>query len=180
MIDAEDIVDFWFALAPADWWGKDENLDCVIAKRFGNVHQRAARGELWQWRKTTLGRLAEIIILDQFSRQLYREDARAFAQDALALVLAQEAVASVVYREELSAIQQAFLYMPFMHSESAVIHEEAVRLYKSLGLKEQLAFEMKHKVIIDRFGRYPHRNAILGRCSTERELEFLAGPDSSF
>ncbi|RMH18945.1 MAG: DUF924 domain-containing protein, partial [Gammaproteobacteria bacterium] len=125
------------------------------------------------------GRLAEIIVLDQFSRNLYREDPRAFAQDALALALSQEAIAQEA-DQALSASQKAFLYMPFMHSESAIIHEMALKLFDQPGLEGNLDFEIQHKTIIDQFGRYPHRNAILGRSSTEAEQKFLQNPGAGF
>jgi uncharacterized protein (DUF924 family) len=118
-------------------------------------------------------------VLDQFSRNLYRDDARAFAQDVVALVLAQEAV-SLGLDANLATAQKAFLYMPYMHSESLVIHAAAVTLFSQPGLEFNHDFELRHKAIIERFGRYPHRNAVLGRTSTPEELEFLNGPGSSF
>ncbi len=118
------------------------------------------------------GRLAEIIVLDQFSRNVYRDTPRAFAQDALALVLAQELVASGQDRS-LPEAQRVFAYMPYMHSESALVHAQAVELFTQLGIQDNLNFELRHKAIIDRFGRYPHRNAILGRTSSAEELAFL-------
>ena len=144
-----------------------------------STHQQAAQAELWGWRKTAEGRLAEIIVLDQFSRNLFRDSPQAFAQDSLALALAQEAI-SLNLDQQLSPEQRAFLYMPFMHSESKLIHEFALKLFQRLGNPTNLEFEKKHKVIIDRFGRYPHRNQILGRESTDEELTFLTQPDSSF
>ena len=118
-------------------------------------------------------------MLDQFSRNLFREDPRAFAQDGLALALAQEAI-SLQLDQQLSPKQRSFLYLPFMHSESKLIHEFALKLFQRLGNETNLAFEKKHKVIIDHFGRYPHRNAVLGRVSTAEEIEFLKQPNSSF
>ena len=118
-------------------------------------------------------------MLDQFSRNIHRDTAEAFANDALALALAQEAVARGCDRE-LPPVERAFLYLPWMHSESALIHEEALRLFAAPGLEKNLDFERRHKAIIDRFGRYPHRNAVLGRASTADELEFLKQPGSSF
>ena len=118
-------------------------------------------------------------MLDQFSRNIYRDTAKAFAQDAMALVLAQEAVASGALLQ-LNADERNFLLMPYMHSESAVIHQQAEALFKHYAPENNYQFELKHKVIIDRFGRYPHRNAILGRVSTTEELEFLKQPGSDF
>lgn len=123
--------------------------------------------------------MAEIIILDQFSRNMFRETPRSFSHDVQALVLAQEAVA-LGLDAELPTEQRTFLYMPYMHSESLRIHEEAVRLFTLNGVKENLDFEYRHKVIIERFGRYPHRNAILGRESSPEEVAFLNEPGSSF
>jgi len=179
-IVADDIIQFWFQeLTPEQWWIKSETLDADIAKRFLDVHLKAASCELWQWRDTSVGRLAEIIILDQFSRNMYRGTASAFAFDALALALAQEAVNKREH-ESLTAMQRGILYMPYMHSESASIHREAEKLFKANGLDVQYQFELKHKLIIDRFGRYPHRNKLLGRQSSSEELEFLKLPDSGF
>jgi uncharacterized protein (DUF924 family) len=118
-------------------------------------------------------------VLDQFSRNVYRDTPRSFAQDALALVLAQELVASGQDRS-LPEAQRVFAYMPYMHSESALVHTQAVALFTQLGIEGNLDYELRHKAIIDRFGRYPHRNAILGRTSTAEELAFLSEPGASF
>jgi len=134
---------------------------------------------LFDWRSNALGRLAEIIVLDQFSRNIFRDQSSAFAWDAQALVLAQEAVTAGAL-EQLESSQQAFLIMPYMHSESKMIHEQAIKLFSRPGLEFNLDFEKRHKVIIDRFGRYPHRNEILGRQSTAEEQEFLKQPGSAF
>lgn len=125
------------------------------------------------------GRLAEIIVLDQLSRNLYRNSPLAFAQDALALALAQEAI-TLKLDAALPPIQRSFLYMPFMHSESKLIHQYALKLFEDLGNPINLDFEQRHKVIIDRFGRYPHRNQVLGRNSSQEELDFLTQPNSHF
>lgn len=176
----QDILDFWFAAENRpNWFAKSNNFDVLIEKKFKALHQQAAQAELWSWRNNTEGRLAEIIVLDQFSRNLYRDSPLAFAQDALALALAQEAI-SLGLDEHLTPEQRSFFYMPFMHSESAKIHQSALELFEKLGNPINLDFEKKHKVIIDRFGRYPHRNAVLGRNSTTEELEFLTQPNSSF
>ncbi len=158
---------------------KDERLDRLIADRFGEVHRQAAAGELFSWRSSPQGRLAEIIVLDQFSRNIFRGDARSFACDSEALVLAQEAIAQG-HDLQLNLQEKSFLYMPFMHSESLLIHDQAVKLFTQKGLEYNLDFEFRHKRIIERFGRYPHRNAILGRISSPEEVEFLSGPDSGF
>ncbi len=175
-----DVIHFWFGEIDAKkWWARDPALDALIRTRFETTHRAASRGELFAWRSTAPGRLAEIILLDQFSRNMYRESPRAFAFDALALVLAQEAV-SIGADYELPIARRGFIYMPYMHSESALIHEQALILFSQPGLEFNLDYERRHKHIIDRFGRYPHRNAVLGRDSTPSEVEFLKLPDSAF
>jgi len=177
---APAVIQFWFEeLQPAQWWHVDEMLDQRIHERFGALHRAAAASECWAWRQTAQGRLAEIIVLDQFSRNLYRGTAGAFACDSMALALAQEAVA-VGADLALPVAFRAFLYMPYMHSESKVIHGEALRLFSAHGLEANLDSEVRHQAIIDRFGRYPHRNLALGRVSTDEELHFLTQPGSSF
>ena len=174
------ILSFWFEeLQPAQWWRVDAALDQRIRTQFGALHQAAHAGELAAWREQPQGRLAEIIVLDQLSRNLYRNDPRAYAQDPLALGLAQEAVA-LGHDRQLNPVQRRFLYMPYMHSESARIHVVAEKLFGDLGLPEVQDYELRHKLIIDRFGRYPHRNQVLNRPSTTEELEFLKTPGSSF
>ena len=176
----QDILDFWFAPEnQQNWFSKSDAFDQTLEKRFKSTLLSAQKSELWNWRSSAEGRLAEIIVLDQFSRNLYRESPLAFAQDALALALAQEAVSQGL-DQQLWPDQRSFLYMPFMHSESPLIHQYALKLFEDLGNPMNLGFEKKHKVIIDRFGRYPHRNAVLGRVSTAEEAEFLTQPDSSF
>ncbi len=176
----ETILAFWFEeIASKQWWTASADLDRTIGLRFGAIHGAAERCELWHWRETPEGRLAEIIVLDQFSRNIYRGHPRAFASDCLALGLAQVAVAAKA-DAELDATQRAFLYMPYMHSESRVIHSIALALFGSQGLEHNLESELRHKAIIDRFGRYPHRNAILGRASTPEEAAFLKSTGSSF
>ncbi|CAI0764770.1 Uncharacterized protein conserved in bacteria [Serratia entomophila] len=174
------ILDFWFEeIEPVMWFKKDEDFDRLLHTRFGHIWQAAAAGELAGWRATVEGRLAEVIVLDQFSRNLFRGTPRSFSCDGMALILAQEAIRSGEC-ERLSREQRGFLYLPFMHSESALIHRQALQLYTELDNGDQLEFELRHKAIIDRFGRYPHRNAILGRVSTPEEEEFLRQPGSGF
>lgn len=176
----QDILTFWFEeIDQSKWWVKDPAFDQTIKERFYHLHNAAKSGELFEWRTTAKGRLAEIIILDQFSRNIFRDTANAFACDPIALALAQEAVAAGA-DDTLNDSEKMFLYLPFMHSESIKIHEYAVQLYKDKKLDDVLDFELKHKVIIERFGRYPHRNEILERVSTAQEIEFLKQPDSSF
>lgn len=176
----EDILNFWFAeCVQSDWWEKSRTFDARLQRRFGAVHKAATKGELAPWRARGKGRLAEIIVLDQFSRNMYRDTPRAFAYDTIALVLAQEAISLAVHANWSSDFK-SFLYMPFMHSESLWAHEQAVQLFSEPGLEDSLKFEFAHKAIIERFGRYPHRNAILGRPSTAEEVAFLKQPGSSF
>ncbi len=176
-----DILSFWFQEStPAQWFSKDLVFDALIRERFSTTHTAALAGELSTWRQVgATGRLAEIIVLDQFSRNLFRDDPRQFGADTIALVLAQEADAAG-FDQALSPTERVFLYLPYMHSESRLIHTEALRLYTALGLAQNLDYEIMHKTIIDRFGRYPHRNAVLGRVSTPEELEFLTQPNSHF
>ncbi|WP_027469298.1 DUF924 family protein [Deefgea rivuli] len=176
----QEILKFWFEdIEPAKWWIKDPHFDLLIRERFTDTHSRATQCELYEWRDTAHGRLAEIIVLDQFSRNMFRDTPQAFAQDALALALAQEAI-SAGAADLLTPVERSFLYLPFMHSESLMIHELAVSLYTENGLQNNLDFELKHQAIIEQFGRYPHRNAILGRVSTPEEVEFLQLPNSGF
>ena len=175
-----DIARFWFdEIAPAQWWRADPAFDAQVRERFGALLQAAVAGELHAWRATAEGRLAEVIVLDQFSRNIHRDTAAAFANDTLALALAQEAVTRGCDRE-LSVPERVFLYLPWMHSESALLHEQALRLFATPGMEQNLEFEHRHKAIIDRFGRYPHRNEALGRRSTPEETEFLTQPGSAF
>lgn len=176
----EDILDFWFSeITPAQWWAKSDPFDQLVAERFGAVQAAAARCELYEWRETAHGRLAEIIVLDQFSRNIHRGRREAFACDGQALALAQTAIA-LNSDVALTAAERAFLYLPYMHSESALIHRQAVALFSRPGLEGNLDFELRHQAIIARFGRYPHRNEILGRPSTPEEIDFLGTPGSSF
>ena len=179
-MQSHSILHFWFTeLTPKQHFAKDAALDEAIRTRFSSTLDAAARCELFAWRAPPEGRLAEVLVLDQFSRNVYRDTARAFAQDALALVLAQELVASGQDRS-LPLAQRSFAYMPYMHSESALVHAQAVALFSQPGMEDTLRFELRHKEIIDRFGRYPHRNALLGRTSTPEERAFLSEPGSSF
>lgn len=176
----DTILRFWFQeILPAQWWTVDSAFDGLVRGRFGALHEQARRCELFAWRATPQGRLAEVIVLDQFARNIHRGTAGAFAADPLALALAQEAVTAGADMA-LPIEQRAFLYMPYMHSESAAIHAAGEPLIKARAPQGTHDFELKHKAIIDRFGRYPHRNAILGRVSTPEEEVFLTQPGSSF
>lgn len=174
------IIDFWFEeIDPSLWFMKDELFDQQIRRRFFDVFEDVVAGKTHAWRGTPEGRLAEIIVLDQFSRNLFRDSPQAFAQDELALHLAKEAI-RVGDDQRLPIVQKHFFYMPFMHSEDLQAHEEAVKLFSQKGLENGLKFELMHKKIIETYGRYPHRNKALGRISTPEELEFLKQPGSSF
>jgi uncharacterized protein (DUF924 family) len=174
------VIGFWFEeTAPNQWWASDPDFDALVRHRFHRLLEQAAQGELWLWRASAQGRLAEVIVLDQFSRNIHRGTPAAFAQDPMALALAQEAVAASALAQ-LSPVQRSFLLLPYMHSESRLIHAQAERLYVEHAPPENHGFELRHKAIIDRFGRYPHRNAVLGRASSEEEIAFLAQPGSSF
>ncbi|MBX3639038.1 MAG: DUF924 domain-containing protein [Nitrosomonas sp.] len=174
------VLKFWFdEIDSKMWWVSDSNFDNQIKDKFENLVTQASQGELYEWRKEPKGRLAEIILLDQFSRNIYRNTPKAFANDQLALVLAQEAVETKV-PHVLTKTECGFLLLPFMHSESKKIHHIAEILYREYAASYNYEYELKHKAIIDRFGRYPHRNAVLGRESNTDEVEFLKQPGSSF
>lgn len=175
------ILDFCFEEAgPQRFFEKSLSFDQELTERFSNILPAAAAAEFYTWRSSIRGRLAEIIILDQFSRNIYRDTPAAFAQDSMALTLAQEAIAAGALHELTTVAERKFLLMPYMHSESQLIHQHAESLFKHFTDEETYGFELRHKVIIDQFGRYPHRNAILGRASTDAELDFLGTPNSSF
>lgn len=176
----QEILKFWFEeISQSQWFKKDDAFDQLISDRFSDVHSRAVRCELFNWRINAEGRLAEIIVLDQFSRNMFRNSPLAFINDPMALTLSQEAI-SLGMDRLLEPVGRSFMYLPFMHSESIKIHEVAEDLYRKHGNQSNLEWEIKHKKIIERFGRYPHRNEALGRNSTKEELEFLKQPNSSF
>jgi uncharacterized protein (DUF924 family) len=173
MRTAEDVIRFWFVdHGKDDWFGGKPEFDAALAAEFAETHEQVARGEAWLWRTTPEGRLAEVIVLDQFSRQLHRGDAIAFAQDKMALVLAQEAIAAGA-DQALDPVRRAFFYLPFMHAEALVIQDEGVKLYTALGDADQLEYMHKHRTAIARFGRFPFRNKALGRVSTAEELAYM-------
>ncbi|MGY0399207.1 MAG: DUF924 family protein [Ostreibacterium sp.] len=179
-VNYNTIINFWFTeIQPAAWFKKDEAFDQLISDRFISTYYAAAHGELCHWRDYPQGRLAEIIVLDQFSRNIFRDSAQAFQTDNLAVILTQEAIKAKADKA-LSSTEKAFLYMPLMHSESLIIHQQAVEVFAQQGLESNYQFELKHQVIIKKFGRYPHRNKILKRTSTAEELAFLNEPNSSF
>ncbi|MDE3270725.1 DUF924 family protein [Pseudoalteromonas sp. G4] len=173
----QTVYSFWFeTLTAKQWFSVSQEVDDAIKQQFETTLLAAKQGELHHWRETAKGALCEIIVLDQFSRNIYRDLPDAFSQDPQALVLAQWAIARG-FNKQLSEEEVGFMYLPFMHSESKQIHEVAEQLYRG---HPNYDFEVAHKNIIDRFGRYPHRNEILGRVSSEQELTFLTHPNSSF
>ncbi|WP_114700116.1 DUF924 family protein [Psychrobacter proteolyticus] len=190
--DARAVLDFWFDKNnEAYWFEQNDRFDKQIQDKFGSIWEAAKQGECVTWRiaessldgnssiTALAGRLAEIIVLDQFSRNLCRGQASAFAQDGMALALAQEAIQQP-YFDTLPMQWRRFIIIPFMHSESAMIHKRYLPLFEQLDDANTLDFEHRHKQIIDQFGRYPHRNEVLNRDSTEDEKNFLKQPNSSF
>ncbi len=176
----KEVLEFWFNPEnKSKQFMKSDEFDKEIHDRFYEVWKKGCEGLLSNWRTTLQGRLAEIIVLDQFSRNLCRGKACAFSQDHMALVLSQEAIKQEGFYELTQEARQ-FMIMPFMHSESLEIHKQSIVLFEELGHEVSTDFAYKHKEIIDRFGRYPHRNDALGRESTKEEIEFLKQPGSSF
>lgn len=172
-MNAQRILDFWFDEATKPlWFVPDIEFDEILHVNFTEFWYAAAAGELFRWREGVYGRLAEVLILDQFSRHLFRNSPRAYAQDSMALALAQEAVRDEEFGFMLPEYKQ-FMLMPFLHSESRIIHERACRLFARHTSAYVLDIELKHKNVIDRFGRYPHRNITLGRKSTVEEIAFM-------
>jgi uncharacterized protein (DUF924 family) len=180
MRTADDVLTFWFEdHGPDDWFAAKPEFDVLVARGFSQTHASLARGEGWSWRSTPDGRLAEVIVLDQFSRQLFRGQARAFATDGIALALAQEAV-SGGHHNFVSPERRGFFLLPFMHAESALMQQESVRLHTALGSPEQMKFAQGHADIIQRFGRFPRRNAALGRPSTPEEEAYIISSQGAF
>ena len=187
--EAREVLEFWFGSGHGigtprmEWFRKDAAFDAAIRARFGGLHERAARGALEAWRASPESMLALVVILDQFSRNLHREDPRAYAQDEHARACAHEAL---LRGDDLGLlpVQRQFLYLPYEHSEDLGDQERGVELMRSLEAFEETrgltSWAEKHRDIIRRFGRFPHRNEILGRESTPEEVEFLKGPGSSF
>lgn len=168
-----EILKFWFEeTTPAQRFKKDTDFDALIKKRYEKTYWNILEGKTKTWQSTPEGRLAEIIVLDQFARNMFRDVARAFAGDKLALSLAEEAIA-IGDDLKISQEQRVFFYMPYMHSESAEVHTKALDIFKQYGNAANLDYEIKHKAIIDTFGRYPHRNNALERTSTPEEIKWL-------
>jgi uncharacterized protein (DUF924 family) len=190
--DAQEVLDFWFGVPGSpthgtrrpEWWRKDPAFDAEVRTRFGALIERALRGELEAWAATPEGALAQVLLLDQLTRNAFRDTARAFAGDARALA-ASQAMVGRRQDELLPPEQRAFVYMPYEHAEGLAMQDEAVRLFTRLteaapGEREQLDYARRHQAVIQRFGRFPHRNRALGRRSTSEEAAFLEQPGSSF
>ncbi|WP_417310509.1 DUF924 family protein [Devosia sp.] len=177
----EDVLNFWFVEhGEEDWFGGKPEFDAALAERFTETHAAVAAGEAAHWRATPDGRLAEILVLDQFSRQLFRDEAKAFATDPMALDLARAAVA-VEDDHLLEPRRRMFCYMPYMHSESLEVHNtESIPLFTELGDENALKFEIAHRDLLARFGRYPKRNEALGRESTPEEQAYIEDSDGMF
>ena len=188
---AQAVVHFWFGApgspergkARTAWFRKDDAFDDEIRRRFGEAVEIALAGGLGEWCANAEGSLARILLLDQFTRNIFRGSARAFAGDQRALATAEEAVARGFDRE-LTARERWFMYMPFEHAEDRAAQARSLALFGALaaetGLASPLEWARRHAAVIERFGRYPHRNAILGRESTPEEIAFLATPGSGF
>jgi uncharacterized protein (DUF924 family) len=173
---AEEVLRFWFGQDAKRWFEKNATFDAEIRSRFLPLYEELAANSDWLAQPRDC--LARIVALDQFPRNMFRGTPRAFATDALALAAAKHAVARG-YDRNLSPVEKQFVYLPFEHSESLADQQRACELMKPLG-EELYGWAVKHKVIIERFGRFPHRNQILGRKSTPEEIEFLKQPGSGF
>ena len=179
----DDILAFWFdECTPEDWFTKNTDFDVRVAQRFGGTYDAAIGGALNDWQETPLGVLALVIVLDQFPRNIFRDSEKSFASDAKALGVTRAALArSDDTDSAFTDHHRQFLYLPLMHSENEEDQRECVRLAEERTENELLRdFARQHLIVIERFGRFPHRNAILGRESTAEELEFLKQEGSSF
>jgi uncharacterized protein (DUF924 family) len=186
---AQAVLDFWFGQPAAttprsEWFKKDAAFDAQIAQRFGALIDRALAGEIDSWLQQPHTALARTVVLDQFTRNTFRDTARAFAGDALALAGARHIVAKG-WHWQLPPLQRWFVYLPFEHSEDLATQDECLRLFDALiathpEVADARQWAVKHRDIIVQFGRYPHRNALLGRASTPQELVFLQQAGSSF
>jgi len=177
-LTAEAVLRFWFDADPKDWFAKNPAFDEAIRARFRAAHEAAAAGDLDDWRGTPHGCLALIIVLDQFPRNMYRDSARAFVTDAPAREAARHLLAQG-WDKPMTQSERLFAYLPFEHSESLEDQDLSCELMKDFDEKQR-AYAERHRDIIRRFGRFPHRNGILGRESTAAEIEFLKQPGSGF
>ncbi len=178
--DAEAVLDFWYReCGPERWFEKDAALDGEIRARFGALNRAACAGLLDAWTETPRGALALIVLIDQFSRNIHRDAPEAFAGDARALELVDAALGAG-HDKAMTRDECIFLYMPLMHSEDLDDQERCIALMRDAGLEKQHGYAVAHRDVIARFGRFPHRNAVLGRASTPEEEAFLKEPGSSF
>jgi uncharacterized protein (DUF924 family) len=171
-IDPEDIVSFWQVAGPDRWFKLDPDFDQEIRSRFFALYEAAAAGRLGFWEKRRDGALALLLLLDQFPRNMFRGEARAFATDAMARAVADRALVSG-YDQATDPVMRPFFYLPFMHSEALADQDRCVRLYQMLNDAEQLRYALEHRDVIKTFGRFPHRNDALGRATTPAEKDFL-------
>lgn len=174
----QDILAFWFSdsIKPL-WFHSTPEFDDELRERYLHLWEAASNGELDQWRKSAEGALALVIVLDQFPLNMFRGMAKSFSTEAMARDVAAEAM-DKGWDQKLDKTQLAFLYMPFMHSEDLDDQDRSVALFEAAGLKDNLRFARHHRELIRRFGRFPHRNAIIGRPSTEEELTYLASKEA--
>jgi uncharacterized protein (DUF924 family) len=172
-IDPQTVLAFWRAAGPDKWFGKDAGFDAEIRERFLGVYAAAAAGAL-AWEGDAQGALALVIVLDQFPRNMFRDSARAFAADPLARAIAARAIARG-FDQEIAVAERSFFYLPFEHSEALADQERCVALNRASGDADALKWAELHADIIRRFGRFPHRNKVLGRATTPAEQAFLDG-----
>lgn len=173
MIRPRDVLDFWLGAGPEKWFSKRDDFDAEISRRFGETHRMASEGKLDAWANEAHGALALILVLDQFSRNLWRNDHRAYEQDAKALSLADEAIRRR-FDVETPAAARKWFYMPYMHSEDLAAQERGLIYFaQRLDDPETMRHAIEHADIIRRFGRFPHRNDVLGRVTTPAERAFL-------
>ena len=173
-VSPAQIVSFWREAGHDKWFAQDESFDQAIRSRFLPTCEAAANGALAGWQESAEGALALVLLFDQFPRNMFRGTARAFATDALARAAADRALARGFDQATDPALRQ-FFYLPFMHSEALIDHDRSMRLYEALGNAEQLRYATEHREVIQKFGRFPHRNRVLGRETTAAEQAFLEG-----
>ena len=198
-VDFKQVLDFWFGNADSDleileqksslWWKKDADLDAEMAERFSATLDGLVAGELSGWGKKPVSLLAMIVLADQFSRNIYRDTEKAFAQDELALALTLQGLETRIDLQ-LGKIHRIFFYMPLEHSENLSVQDRSIEMYRELyesapedlkvTIKGDLDYAILHREVIEKFGRYPHRNVILNRNSTDEEIEYLKQPGSGF